>query len=158
MENITRDDGLTDAEGIVADALVDAANAFGALPKQHPDEGRDFCDAVHRLQDLLAMRIARRVYPKGWPDKSAPVHPGAAGTQLRDDLAYLRITGDGADGVERACAFLWGGLVDSTRTWAEWCAEDPDGTYLLDGLHWTPEDFRKVARGVLAASRGVAGE
>lgn len=70
MEKITRSDGLTDTEGIVMDALCDAANAFGRLPSQHPDEKQDFCDAIHRAQDLLAVRICRRHYPKGWPDKS----------------------------------------------------------------------------------------
>lgn len=62
-----RNDGLTDAEGVVMDALVEAANAFGQLPTQHLDEPRDFCDAIHRCQDLLAVRIARRHYPSGWP-------------------------------------------------------------------------------------------
>lgn len=63
---VTRDDGLTDGEGAVADALCEAVLAFAECPKQHPDEARDFCDAIHRLQDLLAMRIARRHYPQGW--------------------------------------------------------------------------------------------
>jgi hypothetical protein len=72
---ITRDDGLTDAEGVVADALCKAANAFGVLPKQHPDEDRDFCDAIHRAQDLLCVRIARRAFPLGWPDKGSDAAP-----------------------------------------------------------------------------------
>lgn len=67
---MSRDDGLTDAEGRVMDALCEAANGFSELPVQHPDEPRDFCDAIHRAQDLLAIRIARRHYPKGWPVKS----------------------------------------------------------------------------------------
>lgn len=86
---LSREDGLTDDEGVVADALCDAANAFGALPVQHPHEPRDFCDAIHRLQDLLATRIARRHYPKGWPDKSA-VHPGAAAAQRAEDMRIIR--------------------------------------------------------------------
>lgn len=68
--SVRESDGLTEEEGVVMDALCDAANAFGKLPSQHPDEARDFCDAIHRAQDLLAVRIARRLYPKGWPDKS----------------------------------------------------------------------------------------
>lgn len=64
-----RNDGLTEDEGAAMDALVEAANRYGALPIQHPDEPRDFCDAVHRCQDLLAIRIARREYPEGWPIK-----------------------------------------------------------------------------------------
>lgn len=66
-EEITRRDGLTEDEGAVMDALCDAANAFGELAGQHPDEARDFCDAIHRAQDLLAVRICRRHYPNGWP-------------------------------------------------------------------------------------------
>jgi hypothetical protein len=64
-----RDDGLTDEEGAVADALVAAVQAYDKLPVQHPDETRDFVDAIHRCQDQLAMRIARRHYPQGWPVK-----------------------------------------------------------------------------------------
>jgi hypothetical protein len=66
---ITRDDGLTDAEGVAHDALIEAVNAFGALPRQHPSELPDFVDGIHRCQDQLALRIVRRHYPKGWPDK-----------------------------------------------------------------------------------------
>lgn len=62
-----RDDGLTLEEGIVADALLKAVCAYEDLPRQHPDEHRDFIDAIHRCQDLLAIRIARRHYPRGWP-------------------------------------------------------------------------------------------
>lgn len=70
FETITRKDGLTEAEGRVGDALADAANAYFALDVQHPDEAQDFADLIHRGQDMLAMRIARRHYPAGWP-----VHP-----------------------------------------------------------------------------------
>lgn len=69
MSEITRDDGLTDEEGVVADALVEAANAFGCLERQHPDELRDFVDGIHRCQDALALRIVRRAFPIGWPIK-----------------------------------------------------------------------------------------
>src|SRR5687768_4356085 len=67
----TRDDGLTEAEGIVADAALAVVNGYAKLPVQHPNDMRDICDAVHRVQDLLAVRIARRHYPKGWPVKNA---------------------------------------------------------------------------------------
>lgn len=66
---ISRTDGLTDKEGQVMDALVKAFNAFCSLEQQHPDERRDFKDGIHRCQDLLAVRIARRKYPIGWPVK-----------------------------------------------------------------------------------------
>jgi hypothetical protein len=64
-----RDDGLTEDEGAVMDALVEAVNAYARLPVQHPDEPQDFAGGIHRCQDALAVRIARRHYPKGWPVK-----------------------------------------------------------------------------------------
>lgn len=48
------------------DGLCDAVDAFVLLESQHPDEEKDFYDAIHRLQDLLAVRVCRRIYPKGW--------------------------------------------------------------------------------------------
>lgn len=62
-----RPDGFTEDEGVVADHLCAAVNAFAKLPRQHPDEARDFCDAIRRLQDLMVVRIVRRDYPLGWP-------------------------------------------------------------------------------------------
>jgi hypothetical protein len=67
---MTRDDGLDDAEGVVMDALVLAVNSYVKLPRQHPSDLDDFVNAIHRLQDLLAVRIARRTYPKGWTNAS----------------------------------------------------------------------------------------
>lgn len=68
-DKIIRDDGLTDAEGEVMNSLIIAFNKFCNLERQHPDEIRDFTDGIHKCQDLLAVRIARREYPKGWPIK-----------------------------------------------------------------------------------------
>lgn len=67
METSVRIDGLTEAEGKVLDALVEAVVAFGQLESQHPDETPDFVDGIHRCQYLLAMRVARRAFPEGWP-------------------------------------------------------------------------------------------
>ena len=61
-----RDDGLTDEEGEVMDALCDAVDAFEALERQHPQEEEEFFLSVHRIQDLLAVRAMRRLHPKGW--------------------------------------------------------------------------------------------
>ncbi len=63
----SRDDGLTDAEGMVSDHIVAAVNAFGRLPRQHPQELDEFVAYVHGIQGLLTTRIARRHYPEGWP-------------------------------------------------------------------------------------------
>ena len=67
LDDVRRDDGLTDAEGEVSDHLVAAVNAFGRLPRQHPQELSEFVTAIHAVQGLLTTRIARRHYPKGWP-------------------------------------------------------------------------------------------
>jgi len=64
-----RPDGLTKEEGKVMDALITAWKTFVSLDRQHPDEQRDFADGIHKCQDLLAVRIARREYPEGWPIK-----------------------------------------------------------------------------------------
>lgn len=64
-----RDDGLTEAEGRVMDNLIDAANTFGQLDRDHPDELRDFVDGIHRCQYLLGVRVVRRDFPEGWPVK-----------------------------------------------------------------------------------------
>lgn len=66
MSQPGRNDGLTDEEGVVMDHIVGAVNQFVRLPVQHPDDTADFVVATHRLQDLLAVRIARRHYPQGW--------------------------------------------------------------------------------------------
>ncbi len=66
---ITREDGLTEREGKVMDALIMAWTEFSLLDIQHPNDQKDFCDSIHKCQDLLACRIARRHYPKGWPIK-----------------------------------------------------------------------------------------
>jgi len=63
----TREDGLTDDEGVVSDALVRAVEAWARLPRQHPQEINEFVTAIHACQGLLTTRIARRLYPKGWP-------------------------------------------------------------------------------------------
>ena len=61
-----RPDGLTDEEGLVMDCLVSAATAFDALELQHPQEEEEFYASLHRLQDLLGVRVLRRLYPGVW--------------------------------------------------------------------------------------------
>lgn len=59
--------GLTLDELEVMEKLTEAYKAFLKLPRQHPDEVRDFVDGIHRCQDTLAVRIVRRHYPQFWP-------------------------------------------------------------------------------------------
>lgn len=71
MTGEARNDGLTEKEGVVMDALCDAFIGFARLTRQHPDDLRDFTDGIHRCQDLLALRVVRRLYPRGWPSKGS---------------------------------------------------------------------------------------
>lgn len=59
--------GFTEQEQIVHNHLMNSYGDFLKLDREHPDELRDFVDCIHRLQDLLAMRVLRRCYPYGWP-------------------------------------------------------------------------------------------
>ena len=58
--------GFTDAEKRCHDALMLSYQEFIDMPREHPDEMRDFVDAVHKIQGLLATRIVRRDYPDYW--------------------------------------------------------------------------------------------
>ena len=65
---IIKDDitGLTPQEKIVMDKICDGYNEFLKLETQHPSEQPDFADAIHAVQNILAMRIVRRNYPEYW--------------------------------------------------------------------------------------------
>jgi len=58
--------GLTEEEQVVMDSLVEAFRTYSLLPRSHKDEMGEFVLSIHRLQDLLAVRVARRLYPNGW--------------------------------------------------------------------------------------------
>ena len=58
--------GLTPAEHQILEDLTAALDGFAKLPIQHPSDLQDFITEIHRLQDLLAVRVARREYPDGW--------------------------------------------------------------------------------------------
>lgn len=59
--------GFTLQEKECHDALMNFYDLFLKLERQHPDELRDAVDPIHRLQDLMIVRIVRRCYPKKWP-------------------------------------------------------------------------------------------
>ena len=61
-----RVDGLTEDEGRVADLLFEANCAMAKLPVQHEDDMKEFEQAIHVQQGILALRIARRAFPEGW--------------------------------------------------------------------------------------------
>ena len=66
MSEIDSRTGLTAEEKKVMDSLMECYGHFLKLERQHCSELQDFVDAVHRIQDLLAVRIVRRVFPDGW--------------------------------------------------------------------------------------------
>lgn len=69
--------GLLPAERAVVGALISAAESFSRLPVQHPDDQSVFIDAIHVCQQLLALRVARRVFPEAWA-VYGPEEPAAA--------------------------------------------------------------------------------
>jgi hypothetical protein len=52
---------MTDSEKIVLTKLVEAWNAFLALPIEHPDDMTEFRHGIHALQEKVLAREARRV-------------------------------------------------------------------------------------------------
>lgn len=59
--------GLTPEEQGVMDKLMECYELFLKMDREHPDEIRNFVDGVHKIQDILALRVIRRCYPQGWP-------------------------------------------------------------------------------------------
>ncbi|OFV81540.1 MAG: hypothetical protein A2W26_04965 [Acidobacteria bacterium RBG_16_64_8] len=59
----------TEEEMKVVMLAEELANAYAALPSEHPSELAEVCDAIHRIQGLLTMRIARRAEPDVYPVK-----------------------------------------------------------------------------------------
>lgn len=51
---------VTPNEREVIDHLVNAWNAFVALPVEHPDDVSEFRRSLHHLQALILMRSGRR--------------------------------------------------------------------------------------------------
>ena len=58
--------GFTEPEKRCHDALMESYHEFVKLTREHPDEMREFLDAVHRIQSILATRVIRRVFPDYW--------------------------------------------------------------------------------------------
>jgi hypothetical protein len=61
----------SELEKQVLGLLADAWNAYTMLPVQHRMELDEFCAAIHRAQDLIAVRVARRADPEAWPTRGA---------------------------------------------------------------------------------------
>lgn len=69
MTECNEETGLLPDEQKILDAVCSIWGGWCNLPKQHPDDSREVCDAVHIIQGLLMQRVARRAFPVGWPIK-----------------------------------------------------------------------------------------
>ena len=58
--------GLSREEEEVMDLLVAAYNKFISLEYSNSTDLKEFAEAIHLQQGILALRIVRRVYPKYW--------------------------------------------------------------------------------------------
>lgn len=57
---------LTDQEQEILKKLVEAYSLFTNLENRSDADNKEFVDAVHRAQQLIALRVARRVNPEVW--------------------------------------------------------------------------------------------
>lgn len=57
---------LTEQESDLLKKLVEAYNQFTALDKRSEADNKEFVDAIHRCQQIVALRVARRVNPEVW--------------------------------------------------------------------------------------------
>ena len=58
--------GLTFEEKEILGHLASAWDKFSALEQKHPDDNSDFLRAIHQAQQLIALRVARRVDLDVW--------------------------------------------------------------------------------------------
>lgn len=57
---------LTPEERELLQRLGEVYNLYTALDKRSEADNKEFVDALHRLQQLVALRVARRVDPDVW--------------------------------------------------------------------------------------------
>jgi len=53
-----------DQEQEVMNNLVNAWNNYYKLSYMHPSDNIDFCNGIHKCQDVINRRVLRRDYPK----------------------------------------------------------------------------------------------
>lgn len=51
-------------EAKIIDLLSKAHNEYVKLNPTHPDDIKDWKDALHKLQDIVGRRLLRKAYPK----------------------------------------------------------------------------------------------
>lgn len=57
---------LTELEKDVLINLTSAWNKYHELEQQHPSDPHEFAESINRCQQLIALRVARRVNPGAW--------------------------------------------------------------------------------------------
>ncbi len=55
---------FTKEEQEIMDLIVAANNKFVNLKYAHPDDPRDWANAIHALQNILIYRVVKRDYPQ----------------------------------------------------------------------------------------------
>ena len=69
MDKYNKYTGLSPQENIVMARIIKVYEAYNKLETQHQTEKQEVCDAVHKIQDLLAVRVCRRMFPEFWECK-----------------------------------------------------------------------------------------
>jgi len=57
---------LTPQEEELLKKLGEAFSLYSSLDKRSDSDNKEFTDAIHRAQQLVALRVARRVNPEVW--------------------------------------------------------------------------------------------
>lgn len=57
---------LTESERDLLRRLGECYNLFTSLEKRSEADNSEFVDAIHRCQQIVALRVARRVDPEVW--------------------------------------------------------------------------------------------
>lgn len=55
------DDNIEEIEGAILDKTAEIWNMFITLEQTHPSDIDDMTNAIHNIQKIIAIRIARRV-------------------------------------------------------------------------------------------------
>lgn len=75
------DAGLTDNERRVLYHLATAWNEFSVMGRKCSADDQEFIDAIHKAQQLIALRVARRANPDIWAQGSVKLTELAEITQ-----------------------------------------------------------------------------
>lgn len=57
---------VSEEELVILNKLSEAWTAFTKLTHRSDHDNKEFLDAIHRAQQLIALRVARRVNPDVW--------------------------------------------------------------------------------------------